>query len=136
MVALLSFNAITDRLASANDLRTSSVSGKSSGGTLKGSGKLHSTLRPTTMVVSRGQANQTLKRQAMRRFHADTEKIILDDFAKGIRVLLLSFRPSRLCSTFTGMGMALDRIIADVNSQFGTLLLSDPKVNSKNPAGR
>jgi hypothetical protein len=33
------------------------------------------------------------------------------------------------------MGMALDRIIADVHAQFGTLLLSDPKYNSKTVQG-
>jgi hypothetical protein len=83
LVALLSFNAITDRLIPASEGRSSSSGGgKSSGGTLKGSGKQVGTIR-TTMVVPRGQANMSLKRQAMRRFHAETEKIILDDFAKG-----------------------------------------------------
>jgi hypothetical protein len=32
------------------------------------------------------------------------------------------------------MGMALDRILMDVHSQFGSLLLSDPKHNSKSVA--
>ncbi len=85
LVALLSFNAITDRLIPTSEGRSSGSSsggGKSSGGTLKGSGKQVGTIR-TTMVVPRGQANMSLKRQAMRRFHAETEKIILDDFAKG-----------------------------------------------------
>lgn len=145
LVALLSFNAISERLLPARDSNSIAGTPATNLGSLpSSSGSSININRLTTLrnVVMHRGGQPTLRRQTVQRFHADANNSIMKEFAKSRLTPLISmFCPGSgffllsYCIRLTDISAALDRIIADCNAQFGSLLLTDPKCTNKSING-